>query len=171
MRTHKTPAHLDALRYLADSSDAPTAARETATVVLRDYDRASKSLHTEQEALNTALTARRAADRDALPTLWAQLTAGKKPTLDSIVQHQQVTTAQVATCEQRLYLARRLAVRAELQVTGTAIQAHKDDLLRWIGTRRHAHPVACGTVETVPEQVQVIYDALDVTWADDWTAN
>lgn len=158
----------DALRYLAESADAPPQARTNARTALATFDKARElSEHARQE-MHQAITALNVAEQTQVATVVQQLTDGKKANLSTLVQRVNDLRQERDDAVNRDQLATNVYNVATSRITGGVLNGQHHELLTWIATRRQQAGTTCAEVEQLPTQVQTIYAALDAWWLNDW---
>jgi hypothetical protein len=101
------------------------------------------------------------AQRQAVPKLLAELSAGKKNGLHQSVQ--QILLLTQAQTEAQL--AERFtfqAMRGAESAISSPLPKHRDTFIQWVAQRRVIEPYACGFTEQVTPEVLQIWVALDV---------
>lgn len=166
---HTTTRHwLTALQYLIDADDAPPAAQNDAQRALDAYARAQKLHADEQHTAHATLQALHSLERE-LPRLALQhVQAGKRLNLDTQLREIDQTRNASTQAQERARITLHVERACEGQVNGACLRPHHDTLLHWVATRRNANPYQCGQVDTLPEQVQVIYNQISPAWWNQW---
>lgn len=156
------------LLYLIDADDAPPAARDDAQHALDTHARAAKLHNEEQHTAHLALQALHTLEREMPAQAWELVQTGKQLNLDTMLRHLDQTTQANTTAQTRARITKNCLTRSETLLTGNCLRPHSDTLLHWIGTRRHAARDKCGPIDTLPAQVQTIYQLLSPTWWNQW---
>lgn len=156
------------LHYLIDANDAPTAAKTDAQHALTVHARATKQHSEEQHYAHATLQTLHTLERDLPTQAWDNTQNGKRLNLDTVLRHLDQTRQANSTAQTRAQLTKQVLLRAESLVTGGCLHNHHPALLHWIANRRNAAPHKCGHVETLPDQVQVIYNHIQPIWWNQW---
>jgi hypothetical protein len=167
MTTRDTAPWLDSLDYIANAKDAPKHARDAARDALGLY---ALAVAIHMDATTTHVTCRNTfqdEQKRQLETLLGELRKGKQANLATSCAHVNKLQTQAANAQQVHDLATNLLGRACAAVR-TAIAKDDDQMLQWIARRRHSEPTQCGTIDTLPDQVQFVYTNLDVDWVQPW---
>jgi hypothetical protein len=101
------------------------------------------------------------AQRQAVPKLLAELSAGKKNGLHQSVQKILLLT-QAQTEAQLAERFTSQAMRGAESAISSPLPKHRDTFIQWVAQRRVIEPYACGFTEQVTPEVLQIWVALDV---------
>lgn len=166
---HATTRHwIAALRYLIDANDAPPEAQAAAKHALKAHARATTLHDDEQHAAHTALQTLRTLERETPRRAAQQVGAGKNVNLAKALTELEEARQESSNAQARVLVAKQIRATFTAQVEGACLNQHQEDLVRWVAMRRNADPTRCGEIETLPEQVKVIYSKFSPTWWNQW---
>lgn len=123
--------------------------------------RATELWNKERKTLQQITNDLNDAQRQALPKLCAELSAGKKNTLHQSTEQVLLLTHAQTEAQLAERFASQAMRRAESAIS-SPLQKHRDTFIQWVAHRRIIEPFTCGFTEQVTPDVLQIWVALNV---------
>jgi hypothetical protein len=146
---------------ISECKDIPEEITEEIRRGFETHNRATELWNTKRKTMQQITNDLSEAQRQAVPKLFAELSAGKKNSL-----HQSTEQIVLLTHAQtEAQLAERFtsqAMRRAESAISSPLQKHRDTFIQWVAQRRIIEPYACGFTEQVTPEVLQIWVALNV---------
>ena len=159
---------ITALQYLQNDPTTSDALQTTIKTTVTAYERSEK-LHSEQRQKNSVLLLElRAAEKELCPQLVREYENSKRVNLDANVAQIQLLTTAWETSQIAFTATTQAHNKITHKLCGSALRPFADELLLWVAKRRDTEPVTCGDIDALPAPVQLIYNAIQPRWRNDW---
>lgn len=159
-----------ALQLLIDDSEISDSIRAAVKTALSAFEKSQNVYSQHSQKSNATLLELRNAEKDLSPQLVQELQNGKRVTLDARVEHVETLRAAWETSQVSLTAATQAHRHITSQVCGLVLKPFTDELLQWVARRRDSDPVACGEIDALNAQVQLVYATIQPRWRTDWDA-
>lgn len=146
---------------ISECDDLP---EEIITEIRRGFETHNRAIElwkAKRETLQQISNELSDAQRQAVPKLLAELSAGKKNGLHQSVQ-QILLLTQAQTEAQLAERFTSQAMRGAESAISSPLPKHRDTFIQWVAQRRVFEPYACGFTEQVTPEVLQIWVALDL---------